>query len=112
MNLPYNIQVKIDKNLFKQYLFNFKHRLGKYRADYFKGFNVSENIIEYLIEELKKIPREQTYTHTKVLYKIGFIYRFEFISSVFLETKKYYIKTIWVYKENSFEIELINFILL
>lgn len=108
MKLPDNLRIKVDRDLFEKYLFNSNHPLGKYRAEYLVRVELSNNTIDSLVAELLRIPKEQDYLHIDVLYKLGFIYRIEFITGIAVENKKFYLHTIWLHKEKTRDVELIN----
>lgn len=108
MKLPDNLKIKVNRGLFEKYLFNSNHPLGQYRAGYLVQVDLSKSTIDLLIEELMRIPKEQNYLHIEVLYKLGFIYRIEFITGIAVENKKFYLHTIWLHKEKTRDVELIN----
>jgi hypothetical protein len=112
MKLPENLKPKVNKALFTDYLLNKEHLMGRYRSEAFAQINVSGNKIELFIESLKRIPIEQEYLHIDVIYKLGFIYRIHYISSIAVDNKRFYLKTIWLHKEKSKDIELLNLILI
>lgn len=112
MKLPDNLKIKINDDLFGQYLLNENHFIGKYRSSSFKQINITSSNLEDFIEGLKRIPSEQNYLLIDVIYKLGFIYRIEFITSMAVDNKKFYIKTVWLHKEKSRDIELLNLIII
>ena len=85
MKLPDNLRIKVNRELFEQYLFNTNHLLGKYRSTNLAQVDLSINTIDLLIDELIRIPKEQNYLHIEVLYKLGFIYKIEYITGVAVE---------------------------
>lgn len=112
MKLPEKLKSKINKSLFTDYLLNKDHFIGRYRAEAFSQINVTDENVDLLIERLMRIPAEQEYLHFDVLYKLGFIYRIQYITSIAVSNKKIYLKTIWLHREKSKEIELLNLILI
>ncbi len=112
MKLPENLKPKINRNLFTDYLLSKDHYMGRYRSEAFAQINVSITDVDSLIESLNRIPLEQEYLHIDVLYKLGFIYRIQYISSIAVDNKMFYLKTIWLHKEKSKDIELLNLILI
>ena len=112
MKLPDNLKIKIDADLFSKYMLNENHFMGKYRSESFKQINITNSNCEDFIEGLKRVPSEQNYLHIDVIYKLGFIYRIEFITSMAVENKKFYLKTIWLHKEKTRDIELLNLIII
>jgi len=112
MKLPENIKPRINKSLFTDYLLNNEHSMGKFRAKAFVQINITNENINLMIEHLIRIPTEQEYLHIDVLYKLGFIYRIQYVTSIAVNNKKFYLKTIWLHKEKSREIELLNLILI
>jgi hypothetical protein len=112
MKLPENLKPKIDKSLFTNYLLSKDHFMGKFRTEAFSQIGVTIENIDLMIERLIRIPTEQEYIHIDVLYKLGFIYRIQYITSIAVNNKKFYLKSIWLHKEKSKEIELLNLILI
>ncbi|WP_348344452.1 DUF6883 domain-containing protein [Ignavibacterium sp.] len=112
MKLPDNLKPKINKSLFTDYLLNKDHFMGRFTKEAFARINVSIENVETLIESLNRIPLEQEYLHIEVLYKLGFIYRVQYVSSIAINNKKFYLKTIWLHKEKTKDIELLNLILI
>lgn len=108
MKLPDNLKIKVSRDLFEKYLFNSNHMLGKYRAEYFVQVELSISTLDSLVDELMRIPKEQDYVNIKVLYKLGFIYRIEFITGIAVENKKFFLHTIWLHREKTKDVELIN----
>ncbi|MEP0862269.1 MAG: hypothetical protein HRF52_12610 [Ignavibacterium sp.] len=86
--------------------------MGRFTKEAFARINVSIENVETLIESLNRIPLEQEYLHIEVLYKLGFIYRVQYVSSIAINNKKFYLKTIWLHKEKTKDIELLNLILI
>nr|WP_297838767.1 hypothetical protein [Ignavibacterium sp.] len=86
--------------------------MGRFTKEAFARINVSIENVETLIESLNRIPLEQEYLHIEVLYKLGFIYRIQYVTSIAINNKKFYLKTIWLHKEKTKDIELLNLILI
>ena len=101
MKLPDNLKIKINPELFRHYMLNKNHFMGKFRAASFTQININDSNLDYFIEGIKRIPSEQNYLHIDVIYKLGFIYRIEFVTSMAVENKKFYIKPIWLHQEKT-----------
>lgn len=112
MKLPDNLKIKINPELFTHYMLNENHFMGKYRTESFKQISITNFNLADFIEGLKRVPSEQNYLHIDVIYKLGFIYRIEYVTSMAIENKKFYLKTIWLHKEKSRDIELLNLIII
>lgn len=112
MKLPENLKPKINRALFTDYLINNDHYMGKFRTKSFKQICVSIDNVDSLIESLMRIPLEQDYLHIDVIYRLGLFYRIQYVTSIAVDNKKFYLKTIWFHKEKSKDIELLNLILI
>jgi len=112
MKLPNNLEIKINPELFTHYMLNKNHFFGKFRSASFTQININDTNLDSFIEGIKRIPSEQDYIHIDVIYKLGFIYRIEYVTSIAVENKKFYVKSIWLHQEKTEDIELLNLIII
>ncbi|MEO8399682.1 MAG: DUF6883 domain-containing protein [Ignavibacteriaceae bacterium] len=113
MKLPETLNIICSKNLFLDYYLNDKHYFGVIKKKKFESFGISNQNFDSFLERVKSIPLENEYKNLEIIYKLGLIYKIEYLTLSTNETnRKFYLKTFWIYKNNSSQIELINLILI
>ncbi len=108
MKLPENLKIKINNDYFKKYLLSQTHYFGKFKMTRLANGEHNDISCDHLKDSLGRIPLENEYLKLNIIYKLGFIYKVVYITTVVSGAKQFYARTIWTYDSKSKMVEFVN----